>query len=134
MSPPRNKTAELRAALAKNPDPDKTAREALCDLLDVDSFRLSIMISRVRRNPWAGTGPARASRPRAALPILDVGSTMGVGAGERRETCRHYNSCLGDLAKRTNGEGHCPLRCTRFVEVDRGAELQARARSGRAAA
>lgn len=130
MNQPRNKTAELRAVLEQNPNPD---RDALCDLLDVDRFRLSIMISKVRRNPKAGTGAPRMVREDVGETV-DVGSEMAKGPGDRREWCVNYNACLAALGKRTNAQGHCPRMCTRFVEVDKADELQKRARSGRAAA
>lgn len=134
MSAPRNKLAELREALGAKPDPSKGDRAALCERLDVDPYELSRMISRVKHDPRAGTGSGRSERKTVALPIVDVGEAMAPGDGERRDTCVNYSACLGVIVRRTNGPVHCPLRCTRFAEMDRAAELQARVRSGRAAA
>lgn len=134
MNAPRNKMAELRAALATMPATlSKGDRQALCDRFDVDSYELSRMISRVRLDPMAGTGPRRTKKDEDP-EIVEVGSEMAKGRGDRHETCVNYSECLGAWTKATHLECHCPVKCTRFEAMNREAELQERARSGRAAA
>lgn len=93
------------------------------------TFQLALWSKETHWHVLADRFAAMPAPPKSETRIR-IRLRMERGEGERHDLCKHYDDCLGEAARASTGDWHCPPACASRTDVTRE-ELLAEAIAGR---